>query len=79
METSVILSIYAKNNTLLIMIPQETHVNQLEGVLALFRIDFFGAAHGGGGRGWAKRPTPPSLKSITYILQWWNLAQLYLT
>ena len=22
---------------------------------------------------------PPSLKSVTYILQWWNLAQLYLT
>ena len=22
---------------------------------------------------------PPSLKSVTHILQWWNLAQLYLT
>ena len=23
--------------------------------------------------------SPPSLKSLTHILQWWNLAQLYLT
>ena len=25
------------------------------------------------------RMGPPSLKSVTHILQWWNLAQLYLT
>ena len=31
----------------------------------------------GMGRGGAKRP--PSLKSVTYILQRWNLAQLYLS
>ena len=37
-------------------------------------MDFFGAAHGWGGQ---KGP-PPSLKSVTHILQWWNLAQLYL-
>ena len=39
---------------------------------------FFGAAHGSGGEGGgAKRP--PFLKSVAHILQWWNLAQLYLT
>ena len=31
----------------------------------------------GGGVGGAKMP--PSLKSVTHILQWWNLVQLYLT
>ena len=47
--------------------------------LTLFRIDFFGAAHGwrGGGRGGAFWPS--SLKSVSHILQWWNLAQIYLT
>ena len=35
---------------------------------------FRGCSRMGGG---AKRP--PSLKSVTHILQWWNLAQLYLT
>ena len=61
METSVILSIYTKNDTPLIMIPQEVCqcVNQLEGVLALFRIGFFGAAHGWGvGEGGQKDPPP---------------------
>ena len=47
-----------------------------ESMLALFRMGFFGAAHGWGGGG-AKKP--PSLKSATHILQWWNLAHLYLT
>ena len=42
-------------------------------VLILFRMGLFGVAHGWG----AKRP--PSLKSVTHVLQWWNLAQLYLT
>ena len=45
--------------------------------LILFRIGFFGAAHGSGGGG-AKIP-PPFLKSVAHILQLWNLAQLYLT
>ena len=40
--------------------------------LTLFRMDFFGAAHG-----WGQKQ-PPSRKSVTYILQWWNLTQLYL-
>ena len=40
-----------------------------------FRMGIFGAAHEWGGG--AKRL--PYLKSVTYILQWWNLAQLYLT
>ena len=35
-------------------------------ILTLFRMDIFGAAHGWGGEG-AKRP--PSLKSVTHILQ----------
>ena len=43
-------------------------------VLILFRMGFFWAAYGWGGTFW-----PPSLKSVTHILQWWNLAQLYLT
>ena len=42
--------------------------------LTLFRMGFFGAAHGCGGQ-----KAPPSLKSVTHILQSWNLAQLYLT
>ena len=37
--------------------------------LTLLRMGFFGAAHR-----WH-----PSLKSVTHILRWWNLAQLYLT
>ena len=43
--------------------------------LNLFRMGFFGAAYGWEG---AKSP-PPNLKSVTHILQWWNLAQLYVT
>ena len=41
--------------------------------LTLFRMGFFGAAHG-----WGSKKVP-SLKSVIHILQWWNLAQLYLT
>ena len=47
-------------------------------LLTPFRMGIFGAAQGW--RGWggvAKRPS--SLKSCTDILQWRNLAQLYLT
>ena len=43
-------------------------------------MGFFGAARGWGvcgGRELLNRS--PSLKSVTHILQWWNLAQLYLT
>ena len=42
-------------------------------VLILFKMGFFGAAHGWG----AKRT--PSLKYVTYTLQWWNLVQIYLS
>ena len=44
-------------------------------ILTLFRMGFFGAAHGWG----EPKSHPPSLISVTHILQWWNLAQLYLT
>ena len=44
--------------------------------LTLFRMAIFGVAHGWG-EGWAKRPL--SLKNVTHIVKWWNLAQLYLT
>ena len=44
-------------------------------ILTLFRMGFFGAAHGWGGG----KKAPTSLKSVTHMLQWWNLAQLYLT
>ena len=43
-------------------------------ILALFRMDLFGATHG-----WGRGKKEPSLKSVTRILPWWNLAQLYLT
>ena len=39
-------------------------------------MGFFWAAHGWGGRG---KNVPPSLKSVTLILQSWTLAQLYYT
>ena len=50
-------------------------------VLILFRMGIFGAAHGwwGGGGGGDGEGAPLSLKSFTQILQWWSLAQLYLT
>ena len=41
--------------------------------LTLFRMGIFGAAHGSRGK------MAPSLKSVTHMLQWWNLALLYLT
>ena len=43
-------------------------------IFALFRMDLFGATHG-----WGRGKKEPSLKSVTCILPWWNLAQLYLT
>ena len=44
--------------------------------LALFRMGFFGAAHGWGG---AQKAFPtPTLKSVSHILQRQNVAQLYL-
>ena len=42
-------------------------------MLTLFKMGFFGAAHR-----WGGQIGPPSLKSVTHILQWWNLEQLYL-
>ena len=39
--------------------------------LILFRMVFLGCSQMGG-------QNAPSLKSVTHILQWWNLAQLYL-
>ena len=45
-------------------------------MLALFRMSAFGTVQGWGGA-WQKGS--PSLKSVKHILQWWNLAQLYLT
>ena len=47
--------------------------------LTLFRMGLFGAAHGWDGVGWGGQKAPHSLKSVTYIPQWWNLVQLYLT
>ena len=44
--------------------------------LTLFRMGFFGGMHGWGER---EQKGPTSLKSVTHILQWRNLAQLYLT
>ena len=44
-------------------------------ILTLFKMGIFGAGHGWGGG----QKGSPSLKSVTHILQWWNLAQLYLT
>ena len=43
-------------------------------ILTLFRVDFFGAANG-----WATKrgqKCPPLPKTVTHILQWWDLAQL---
>ena len=42
-------------------------------ILTLFRMGIFGAVHG-----WGRAKKAPSLKSVTHILQWWNLAQIYL-
>ena len=44
-------------------------------LLALLRIGSFGTAQGWRGVGGG----PICLKSIGHILQWWNLAQLYLS
>ena len=48
--------------------------NAVQRNVTLFRMGIFGAAHGWGGRG---QKGPPFLESVTHILQWWNLAQLY--
>ena len=42
--------------------------------LILLGMGNFGAAHG-----WVGKEARPSLKFVTYLLQWWNLAQLHLT
>ena len=44
--------------------------------LTLFRMGFFGTAHGWGeqgGEGGGEKAVP-SVKSVTHILHWWNLA-----
>ena len=38
-------------------------------LLTLFRMGFFGAGHG-----WGDQKGLPSLKPVTHILQWWNVA-----
>ena len=43
--------------------------------LTLFRMGFFGTAHGCGGG----KKVPLFLKHIARILHWWNWTQLYLT
>ena len=43
---------------------------KLKTSLTLFRMGFFEVVHG-----WVGQKDPSSLKSVTYILQWWNLAQ----
>ena len=45
-------------------------------LLTLFRMDFLGLLTDGKGSG---QKGPSSLKSVAHILQWWNLAQLYIT
>ena len=54
----------------LILEPKNKFALFLDSALTLFRIGNFDAALG---------LLAPSLKSLTYILQLWNLAQLYLT
>ena len=49
--------------------------NTNEVTLTLFRMTYLPPAGGGGG----SAKMAPSLKSVTHILQWWNMAQLYLT
>ena len=48
------------------------------GTLTLFRMGFFGTAHGWEGEGGKKAHPPLGRLSVTLILQW-NLAQSYLT
>ena len=60
---------------LLFLVKYLTSFNSSKMLLTLFRMGFFGGCSRMGGGG-AKRI--PSLKSVTHILQWWNLAQVYL-
>ena len=43
------------------------HLRLIPNILTLFRVGFFGAAHGWGGEGEQKGPL--SLKCVTHILQ----------
>ena len=43
-------------------------------LLTFFRMGLLGAAHI-----WGEAKKAPSLKYVTHILQWWNLAQLHFT
>ena len=45
-------------------------------LLTLFRMGFSWGSHGWGG-GWQKGSS--SIKSVTHLLKWWNLAQLHLS
>ena len=63
--------LYDKPETIYVL--NQKRLTFLKFPLTLFRMGFFGAAHGWE-RGWAFCPKP-----TTQILQWWNLAQLYLT
>ena len=56
--------------------PKSGHSYSL--IYIFYRMGFFGAAQGCGERGGGGAIRPPSLKSVTHILQWWNLAELYL-
>ena len=47
-------------------------------ILTLFSMGFFGVSYGWIVGQWGEK-TPPFLKPVTENLQWWNLAQLYLT
>ena len=64
--------VFIKNNRWFLL----RHACFGEFTLILFRMGFFGAAHGCGGAG---PKSPHSLKSVTHIPQWWHWAQLYLT
>ena len=77
---SIILDVYGD----LCLSQLEVHIYHLSPkfstlILTLFRMGFFGAAHGWNEGGGGGKKSPSSLKFLTHILKWWNLAQLYLT
>ena len=58
-----------------------SRIDKLEILLAEIFLNpiqdgFFGGRSRMGG---VAKKSPPCLKSVTHILQWWNLAKLYLT
>ena len=53
---------------------EEKHLNSIWHFFSPIQDELFrGCSQMGGGK------KAPSLKSVTHILQWWNLAQLYIT